>query len=117
MSEEIRPPPPSIPPPPRLPSDRSERIKSWGPVLAGIAAIVAALATLQSGLVKAQTDLSPVREDVAALRAELRVRDEEALSLRRRVGELETGESAARVERNTLQSKVVYLSTFHPIDP
>lgn len=106
--------PDTIPSPPPVPSLRVERVRAWGPVLAGIAAIIAALATLQSGLVKAQTDLGPVHSDIAALRQELRVRDDEALRLRRRVGELEEADGRGRNERSALRAEVVYLETFHP---
>jgi hypothetical protein len=107
----------TLPAPPPAPSLSAERIKAWGPVLTGIAALIAALATLQSGLVKAQTNLDPVLRDVAALRNELRVRDEENLRLRKRVGELEESETAARGERSWNRSEIVYLGTFHPPKP
>ena len=106
--------PDTIPAPPPVPSVRAERLRAWGPVLLGIAAIVTAIGTLTSGLVTVKTSDPAVRAEIAQLRADMAQRDREAAALRKRVSDVESAADAEAAERRRLWPEVVYLQSFHP---
>jgi hypothetical protein len=98
-----------LPAPPRPPSMAAERVRAWGPILTGLAAIITAAATLVaafSGVFK--TDLAPLRLELQAISTKLDTLAEKQLKTQRRVGDHErdhkTRETNARAIREIIDS-------------